>query len=513
MAFDLNPQDHITAGERELGLRRVVVDGVCFQSLISLTGGAILVALALELGAGAAAIGLLMAIGPAAQLLQIPAIVLIDRSARRKLLVVLGSLVGRTCMLSIALLPLLAPAELAVPLLLLLLSGFFAFGAVSGCAFNSWMRDFIPEDMVGRYFGRRMALATLIGAALTLAAGLGMEVGSRYLDDRRWLFAGLYLVGGIVGLVGVLFLARTPEPRMPRHVPQGLLRVLGEPFREQNFRMLLAFAGTWSFAIHLAVPFFAFYMLRRLEMSLLLVLILSVLSQGVNVIFFRIWGGLADRFSNKSVLGISGSMFLFSILLWPFLTLPDAHALTLTMLVIIHVLIGVAAAGINLCTGNIALKLAPAGRSTAYLASHALTIGIAAAAAPLLAGTAMAFLEGQRLTLTLSLSSVEEGMRFSLPAFDLVGLDFCFIAAVIVGIYALHRLSLVVEQGEVERDVVASQFQLELRRSLRMAGNVPLLREVFTFPFIVIEEASQRILGAGRRPKPHNGDDGQDAPP
>jgi len=70
--------------------------------------------------------------------------------------------------------------------------------------------------------------------------------------------------------------------------------------------------------------------------------------------------------------------------------------------------------------------------------------------------------------------TLEEGLRFSLPAFDLVGLDFCFIAAALVGIYALHRLSLVVEQGEVEREVIASQ----------------------------------RIFGSGKRQPPQEDDDG-----
>ena len=99
-------------------------------------------------------------------------------------------------------------------------------------------------------------------------------------------------------------------------------------------------------------------------MSLGFVLMLSVLSQVINVGLCRIWGRLADRFSNKSVLTVSGWMFIISILLWPFLTLPEKHLMTIPLLIVIHILAGISTAGINLCSGNIALKAAPQGKAT-----------------------------------------------------------------------------------------------------------------------------------------------------
>jgi len=61
-----------------------------------------------------------------------------------------------------------------------------------------------------------------------------------------------------------------------------------------------------------------------------------VISQITNILFLRLWGGFADRFSNKSVLGVSGPLFVVSFLIWPFTTMPEKYFLTIPLLVVIH---------------------------------------------------------------------------------------------------------------------------------------------------------------------------------
>jgi hypothetical protein len=56
----------------------------------ALTGGAFLVAFALSIGASNKVIGLLAAIGPMAQLLQIPAVALVDKIRLRKLITIVA---------------------------------------------------------------------------------------------------------------------------------------------------------------------------------------------------------------------------------------------------------------------------------------------------------------------------------------------------------------------------------------------------------------------------------------
>ncbi len=281
------------------------------------------------------------------------------------------------------------------------------------------------------------------------------------------------------------FLGRIPEPRMSLERGRPLREVLAEPLRDDNFRKLLVFLASWNFAVNLAAPFFAVYMLVRLGMPMAWVLGLSVLSQLANVSFFRIWGRMADRIGNRSVLSLSGSLFVVSIALWPFTTLPERYLLTVPLLLAIHLLAGISTAGVNLCAGGITLKLAPRGKATAFLATNALTSGLAATVAPILAGLLADWLASDRLTLELRWASPEVERRL-LTALDLSGLDFLFVIAVLFGLYSLHRLLAVREEGVIEDAEAAAELYGEVRRAVRHVSNVAGLRRLTSFPYALL---------------------------
>ena len=82
----LRPQDALTGAELRSGLSMLLLDGVCTQVMLVLSGGAFLVAFALILGASHKVIGLISAIGPFAQILQLPSVFLVERVGLRKAL-------------------------------------------------------------------------------------------------------------------------------------------------------------------------------------------------------------------------------------------------------------------------------------------------------------------------------------------------------------------------------------------------------------------------------------------
>jgi MFS family permease len=489
----LRPKEKLDEREIKRGLGMLMADGMCSQVMGVFTGGAFLVAFALLLGASNFVIGLLAAIGPFTQILQIPAIFLVDRTGWRKALVVISSFFSRIFWVIVAFLPWLVPAEQRVAVMLICLFLYFGLGTISGCAFNSWMRDFIPENIMGAYFAKRMAFAVAIGAVLTLLAGFGVDLGQKYLAEATRVYTILFLLGAGFGLAGVFFLSQIPEPKMKIDRTRGLFSVLAEPFKDMNFRLLFMFLGSWNFAINLAAPFFTVYMIQRLGISLSWVLGLSVLSQLVNVLFLRLWGRMADRFSNKSVLGVSGPLFIICIILWPFTTMPERYFLTFPLLILIHVLTGISTAGVNLCSSNIALKLAPRGKATAYLATNALVNGIAATVAPIIAGISADWFSSEELSLSLRwTTATAETARFEIPAFNLRGLDFVFVISFLLGAYALHRLVAVREEGEVEEKIVTTQLFNEVRKAVRHVSNVAGLRALTYFPYARLKDAMKR---------------------
>jgi MFS family permease len=337
-----------------------------------------------------------------------------------------------------------------------------------------------------------MALATAVGAGLSMIAGVSIDSYTKVFGDALGIYSILFLIGGTAGLVGAVILGRIPEPRMQPSPRTGLLQVLIEPFREANFRKLILFLGSWNFAVTFAAPFFAVYMLKRLELTMTWIIGFSVISQVFNVLFFRIWGKLADRFTNKSVLTVSGPLFILSFLIWPFLTLPERHFLTIPLLALIHVLGGISLAGVALCSGNLALKTAPYGRATAFLAVNALVCGVAATVAPVIAGVLADWFAVKELTFTLRWGTVGmEAEALALPAMNLRGLDFLFIIAFFLGLYSVHRLLGVREEGEVEEKIVVMELYAEVRKLAQHVSNVPGVRQLTHFPYAALRSASR----------------------
>src|SRR3546814_997337 len=83
----------------------------------------------------------------------------------------------------------------------------------------------------------------------------------------------------------------------------------------------------------------------------------------------RIWGRIADRFRNISVLAVAAPLFVLCIFGWTFTSFPGPHALTMPLLFLLHVVMGLALAGVTLASGNIALKLSDR-KSTRLNSSH-----------------------------------------------------------------------------------------------------------------------------------------------
>lgn len=487
-------EENLTARQIKTGLRNIIADGIASQAMGILTGGAFLTAFAIKLGASNMVIGLLAAIGPLSQLLQLPSVVLIEKIRNRRAIVVVSAALSRICWLLIALIPLLFSASTGLGILLAMMVTASALGAISGCSWNSWMRDLIPQDILGSFFSKRMRLATGVGIALSLIAAMFLDFWKKSFANLELEgYSMLFLAGLFAGLVSVYFLIKTPEIRMPASRERiRIFKVFSEPFKNENFRKLMVFLASWNFAVNLAGPFFMVYMLKRLGMSMSFIIGLSILSQVLNFTFLRIWGKFTDRFSNKSVLAISGPLFILSILAWAFTTMPEKYFLTVPLLIGIHAVMGLSSAGVSLASGNISMKLAPKGQATAYLATNTVINSVAAGVAPILGGKFADFFAGRELAWTLEYTA--PGAEYSLPTLNLQQWDFFFALAFVIGLYSLHRLAMVKEEGEVEENIVARELYTEIRSQVRILSSIEGLRQMISFPFAAIRDISVKIV-------------------
>jgi MFS family permease len=450
--------------------------------MVTLTGGIFLVAFALQMGATNAEIGLLAAIPPLGALVQLPAVKLIDRVRNRRLICVVTSSSSRFLWVIIALIPFLL-AENRVPAFIGILALYALISSVGHCSWSSWMRDLVPRDVLGSFFSRRMALSIALGILLALAAGVFIDRWGSTLSGGYPL---VFLAGFAAGLTGVFFLARIPEPVMQteRHLP--LQALLSKAWTDANFKNLIIFLGLWNFAVNLAAPFFTVYLIKNIGLGMGAVISLAVTSQAVSVLSLPLWGRIADRYSNKFVLRFTGPLFMFCILGWTFTTMPERYDLTIPLLVVLHVAMGISIAGVTLATGNIGMKLSSPKDATAQLAVLSVVNSLVAGAAPILGGFLVDLFAANQLEWVLVWRGRSSTLMF--PTFSLQSWDFFFFLSFLIGIYTIHRLAYVHEDGEQHRPGVIPELLGQVRREMCNLSTVGGLRYMLHIPLIAAQE-------------------------
>lgn len=453
------------------GLRTLTWEGIASTGFSSITTSGFLVAFALALGADNFHIGLLASIPFITDLLQIPAVWLVEKFRRRKIIVLVRWLLSQLLWLPIALIPLIMniPNSGAISMLLGLMAARGMLNALTNCAWSSWLRDLVPQKILGRYFAKRLSLTTAVAVALGLGAAFFLDHWGQ-VDGGAIGYTWVLLIGlASFGLASVAFTAFIPEPMMPPKATLGpsFVQTVTTPLREHNYRQLMKFLLFWGFASNLAIPFFTVFMYQQLKLPVFTVIALTTIGELFTVISLRFWGPLADKLGSKPVLSFSTSLFLLVFLGWTLTTVLGQHALVMPLLVILYIIDGIAAAGIILTVDTLSLKLAPQGRATPHLAGASLADSVGASLGALAGGLIADYLSRHTLTLNLSIHSVNAS------ALQLTGFPLLFGLAFIVGSITLSTLHGVREAGAPTRKATFAALMTETRAAFRPATTVP----------------------------------------
>lgn len=504
------PTSEITEEDRAKGLRVLTWESLSSHTMMLLVTGAFLPGMALALGAGNLVIGILASFAPIAQMAQIPAILLVDRIGLRKLISVVFVTLSRLSLVAAALTPFLVAEHLRVNLFVVFMIVFFLGGAFSGCSWGSMLKDIIPQGRLGSILASKLAAATAVGASLSIVAGFSIDGLTDLIGDAGKSYGIIFLIAAAIGLFGAFMRARMPELSIPKRANSaGWIGTLLSPAKDTNFRRLLIFSAAWSFTVIMSGAFFTVYMLNRIGIPMSWVVMLAVLGQITNIYFFRVWGRIADRFSNKSVLAVSVPLFILLLLLYPFTTMPERYSMSVPLLVLIHVVGGISTAGFNLCAANIALRLAPHGEATAYLGANAFCAGLAATIAPLVGGAVASYFAIKELSLNFlyRTDAADLGNTFSIPALSFRGIDFVFFLAAITGLYAWHRLSLIDEEGTVSESAVRGEVIASIRNSFLIPSGLSMgMRRMTAFPYEMLRKADPKTKRSSLPEADRNGE-------
>lgn len=355
------------------------LEGIFANAFIILTGGAFLTGLALLLGASDFEIGVLGATPFVAQGIQVLSAYIIDRTGKRKTVVVWSLVVARQVW------------WLMLPLLFTSFSwkieAFLIIGAISWTAamiampgWMTWMADVVPERIRARYLGNRNTAVAISTIAATLLGGIILD----YFRNDGHDFVGFAIIIGIACLFAIVakyFMIKISD-RPPETIRSNIrISHLWAPLKEDHYRHLLSVFFIWNIGIGISAVFFAPHMLNHLNMDFTQISIYACIFSLAAVIFNKPWGRLIDLFGSKPVAVFCAFAISLVPVVWLFPTPRTAW-----ILMIEAVYAGAFWAGFNLAAFTIPIANSPKSHRTSYLAIFSVITGLGFFAASIIGG-------------------------------------------------------------------------------------------------------------------------------
>ncbi|MFO7285410.1 MAG: MFS transporter [Gammaproteobacteria bacterium] len=341
-------------------LRHSVRDGMAF-SVAAGGGETYFSAFALFLKATAPQVALLTTlpplIGSLAQLLSAWA----GRFASRKRLVLAGAGVQALTWLPLLTLPYFF-AEHAVALLLALFILYHAGGNFAAPQWTSLMRDLVSDRRRGRYFGYRTRRTTITSFVALVACGLLLHL----LDARGETYLGFVVIFAIAFVargISVYHLTYLHEPPPSSPGIDVHLSHWWQTVKDTGAVGFTVYYALMNFAVGIASPFFAVYMLRDLELSYFQFTVLTGASVFLQFLTLNGWGRIADVYGNRGIMIVTSMTLPIVPLLW--LVSGNFY-----YLVVAQCISGLTWAGFTLSAGNLLYDLVPRSRRAAYVAFH-----------------------------------------------------------------------------------------------------------------------------------------------
>lgn len=370
-------------------LKASTLDGIFAAIFSCVTAEVLLSNFAIELGATNVEIGMLAAIPMLANFLQPIGAYLADRTNSRRwyglqiisparllwLMLVIGIICFETSAIA---------AHQLVQLTLLVALMTHICSALGCASWTSWMAVLVPRRLRGRYFGLRNSAASLTNLLCVPLLGAIVAHWQGGTIEGYGVVLMLAILAGIASLSFQVFMAdvnpQTIEPEATLSLsvlPQPQPLAIASLLKDINFLKFLLYFGMWMFAVNLSVPFFNVYLLKDLGIDISWVTLYNSLTAGANVLMLMFWGKLSDRIGNRPVLISVGLLVAIIPLLW---LRVNTDSLSLWLgLPLLYLLGGSTWSGIDLCSYNIQMAIAPLKQSSSYFAIAAAVSGIGGA--------------------------------------------------------------------------------------------------------------------------------------
>lgn len=389
-------KDPLTEADYSKSRNYSIFEGSTARTIFTLTSGAFLAGFAKYLGADDRFNGIIGAMPVLAGVIQFFSPMVFEKLERRKFLISIFCLLHRLLLGLMVFIPLLVKNTssrigwLAVTYFVSYLLVSFISPAVGG-----WIIDLIPENIRGRYFGKRESYILAVVTVVTLIMGKVLDI---FRDNKQeyngFLIMFMFVIATAV--VNFIFLSSTKEPHVKKNnMSLKLKNTLTVPLKDKKFRKIVVLFFLWNVAFQIGGPFFAVYLVTGLKLDYTYIMIMGLISTITNVVTVRLWGKIADNKSWVYTTKISIAALSVCHIVW-FLVDSNTAFLLVPML---HVLSGIAWAGINISIFNIQFIFSPEEGRTVYLGFSAALGGLVGFISTLIGSLILGILNGIKLNL------------------------------------------------------------------------------------------------------------------
>ncbi len=337
----------------------------------------------LALGADSTDIGLMTSLASlSAVILLIPGAVLVDRTGKRKKIVLIsGGGVRRFAVLLLALVPLAFSGSAAVYIVIALKVIMDGMGNLGLPAWISMTADIVPISKRGRYFGTRNMTMGIAGMLTTFIVGLMItRIGSP--QGYQWAMG----LSFIFGMTSSYFFSRISDNKSFENrsssetkAAYSVKALLATLKSDRNFMVFCIFTAIWTFSINIAGPFFSVYMVQDLNASAAIVGMTSIIATMSSIPAQKFFGPLADKWGARKLMMLTSLIIPILPFLW-FLTSEPWHVFP------INVLGGALWAGFNIASFNFLLSVSPTDQRARYTAMYQIAVAGSAALGAALGG-------------------------------------------------------------------------------------------------------------------------------
>ncbi|MEK6855470.1 MAG: MFS transporter [Nanoarchaeota archaeon] len=265
------------------------------------------------------------------------------------------------------------------------------FGGIAFPAWFSWMGDIVPEKDKGKYFSKRNVITGIVSLIAFLIGAFILNI----FEKKDYLMTGFIIIFSLAFFfrtISFLYFRTQYSPKLKMH-KSSYFSLWSFLKRFDNYGKFSIYLAFFNFAVMVASPFFALYMLQELgyNKNYLLYTTITISSSVFYLIFTPFMGKISDKYGNTLLLVLANICFVFTPLLWLFSKNP------FYLVLIPQLVAGIANAALTISTTNFTYDAVSQEKRGVCIAYTNLLIGIGSFSGALLGGFLLSTINFQTL--------------------------------------------------------------------------------------------------------------------